>query len=182
MTLTPRLTPTTPPIPSRYRDIISPGGFSRHEPSVWIPAGVSLEDIPIVDPTRMNPNEFASPQCKRLHREPSSPHKSTSQCGIAVRVNEHDIALYRLSDDRLFASQLTCPHMGARLIQGGRILTNDIEDFAIECPLHRLRFDLRSGRLLSSGTVEDLKTFPVRFKNGLIEIGFDSMVLITDNF
>jgi nitrite reductase (NADH) small subunit len=182
MTLTPRLTPTTPPIPSRYSGSISPGLYSHSEPNVWIPAGVSLEEIPIVDPARMSPHEFASPQCKRLHREPSSPHKSSSQCGIAVRVNEQDIAIFRLADDHLFASQLTCPHMGARLIQGGRILTNDIEDFAIECPLHRLRFDLRSGRLLSSGTVDNLKTFPVRIKSGLIEIGFDSMVLITDNF
>jgi nitrite reductase/ring-hydroxylating ferredoxin subunit len=182
MTLTPRLTPTTPPVPSRIRLSVSPS--VRAPPNVWIPAGVKLEDIPLVEPIRITSDDLVSPQCKRLHREPSSPHRIGSQCGLAVRVNEEDIALFRVNScsDRIFATQLTCPHMGARLIQGGRVMVDDIEDIAIECPLHRLRFDLRTGKLLSKGISDSLKIFPTRFRDGVLEIGFDSMVLIADHF
>ena len=178
MTLTPRLTPTTPPVPSRRPPVSSP----RMPPNVWMPVGVSLEDIPIINPTRVSTNEMTSPQCKRLHREPSSPHAYSAQCGINVRVNEQEISILRISESKMFAVQSACPHMGAKLVQGGRILLSDIEDLAIECPLHRLRFDLSSGKLLSNGPVDDLKTFPVRIKDGQVEVGFESMVLTSDNF
>ena len=182
MTLTSRLTPTTPPLPTRQSAILSPS--VQTPPSVWIPAGVSVDDIPEIEPVRISSHEFVSPQCKRLHREPTSPHRSETQCGMAVRVNEEDIALFRVSScpNRIYATELTCPHMGARLVQGARILLDDIQDLAIECPLHRLRFDLHSGKLLSSGISDNLRTFPTRVREGSIEIGFESMVLVTEDF
>jgi nitrite reductase/ring-hydroxylating ferredoxin subunit len=182
MTLTPRLTPTTPPVPNRNRPSVSPSIKVR--PNVWIPAGVRLADIPRVEPTRITSDDLVSPQCKRLHREPSSPHRVGSQCGLAVRVNEEDIALFRVDSfpERIYATQLTCPHMGARLIQGGRLLVDDIEDIVIECPLHRLRFDLNTGKLMSKGISDNLKVFPTRVRDDVLEIGFESMVLVAENF
>jgi nitrite reductase/ring-hydroxylating ferredoxin subunit len=182
MTLTPRLTPTTPPVPNRYRDMASPP--PKIYPNVWIPSGFKISDIPSVNPSRVSADEFMSPQCKRLHRQPSSPHRSEHKCGITVRVNEEDIALFRIApNDRMYASHAQCPHMGAHLVQGGRILIDDIEDIAIECPLHKLRFDLKTGKLLTNGNSDHLKSFPVRvMSDGSVEIGFESMVLLTDNF
>lgn len=73
--------------------------------------------------------------------------------------------------------------MGANLTQGGRLLVDDIEDFAIECPLHKLRFDLRSGKLLCKGVAESLKIHPVRVKgDGTIEVGFEELILEVDGF
>ena len=66
--------------------------------------------------------------------------------------------------------------MGADLT-GGRILMDDIEDLVIECPLHKIRFDLRTGKSISSGfSVSGLETYPTRISpNGEIEIGFTSL-------
>ena len=182
MTLTPRLTPTTPPVTNRQRESVSPA--PKIIPNVWIPCGLKVGDIPVVNPSRVSAQEFMSPQCKRLHREPSSPHRSEQKCGVTVRVNEEDISLYRISySDQIYATHANCPHMGAKLVNGGRILVDDIEDLAIECPLHRLRFDLKTGKLMSNGSADHLKTFPTRVRDdGSIEIGFESMVLLTDNF
>ena len=137
----------------------------------------------------------------KLHRNPSSPFLSgihtQAPCGVPVRVNESDIALFRLElkggmGSKLFATQLTCPHMGGDLTEGSKILVTDVEDLIIECPLHHYRFDMRSGRLASTGTpltgnsnegggggkkVGPLQTYPVRVnkETELIEIGFEAL-------
>jgi len=134
----------------------------------------------------------------KLHRNPSSPFPSGVHahvpCGVPVRVNESDIALFRLElkggmGSKLFATQLTCPHMGGNLTEGSKILVTDVEDLIIECPLHHYRFDIRNGRLASAGTppvgysneksqqVGPLQTYPVRVnvETELIEIGFEAL-------
>ena len=125
-------------------------------------------------------SELISPQFTRLHRQPSSPHRSLAPCGTPLRVNETDIAIFKVYDT-VFATQLNCSHMGANLTEGGRLLIDDIEECAVECPLHKMRFDLRTGKSLSSTPgVDKLKIFPVRTNAlGFIEIGFDELVFLT---
>ena len=75
--------------------------------------------------------------------------------------------------------------MGADLLDGGRLLVDDIEDVVIECPLHRMRFDLETGKPASSATVgvDRLTTYPIRVnEGGIVEIGFDSMVISVLDF
>ncbi len=176
MTRSPPRTPDTPLAAERERpySVLLEAETSN---LVWMPTGVHISDIPLIFPNRISSEELFSPQCKRLHREPSSPHRMDALCGIPVHLNETDIGLFRLhGTDGIFATQLTCPHMGARLTQGARFLVNDIEDVAIECPLHKMRFDLKSGKLLSRGSAENLKTYPSRIRNdGNLEIGFEAI-------
>jgi len=46
-----------------------------------------------------------------------------------------------------------------------------VEGEAIVCPRHGARFDLRSGKALCLPAVDDIPTYPVRVKDGKIELG-----------
>ena len=163
--------------------------------TIWIPTNLTLSDIPKMKASYVSPGDMKMSPAK-LHRNPSSPFPSgiRAPCGIPVRVNETDIALFRLElkggmGSMLFATQLTCPHMGGNLTEGSKILVTDVEDLVIECPLHHYRFDMRTGRLASAGTppvgyshdknqqVGPLQTYPVRInkETELIEIGFEAL-------
>jgi len=71
--------------------------------------------------------------------------------------------------------------MGQDLTDGSKVFVNDIEDLVIECPLHKLRFDLRNGALTSIGPATmqtlSLTTYPIRVNTltDRLEIGFESL-------
>lgn len=171
----------TPLKPPRSTPRLTPrlSSLSQRSPNIWVSTGILGGEITVQYPVKVSSPSLFS----RLHRQPSSPHRPVAACGTAVRVNEEDIAIYRIFDT-FFATQLNCSHMGANLIRGGRLLIDDIEDCAIECPLHKLRFDLRTGKCLSGASgAEQLKVYPVREnEQGIIEIGFDELALCTDDF
>lgn len=50
-----------------------------------------------------------------------------------------DIAIFRTSDDQLFALQDQCPHSGGPLSQG------IVFDHKVACPLHNWNIDLATG-------------------------------------
>ena len=52
------------------------------------------------------------------------------------------IVLYHLTDG-FFATQATCTHVFAPLARG-----KIIDDCNVQCPLHRARFDIRSGEVV----------------------------------
>jgi 3-phenylpropionate/trans-cinnamate dioxygenase ferredoxin subunit len=60
----------------------------------------------------------------------------------AFTVGGEKIALYHLSDG-FFATQANCTHIFAPLARG-----KIIEDSKVQCPLHRARFDIRTGKVL----------------------------------
>jgi nitrite reductase (NADH) small subunit len=74
--------------------------------------------------------------------------------GRAYRLGDELVAVFRLRDGRLFATQGPCPHQGGPLADGivgaGKVL----------CPLHARRFDLATGRSLGGGC-PDLVTYTV---------------------
>jgi len=57
-------------------------------------------------------------------------------------VSGQKIVLYRLSDG-YFATQASCTHIFAPLARG-KIL----DDCKVQCPLHRARFDIRTGAVV----------------------------------
>lgn len=67
----------------------------------------------------------------------------------AVKAGDTGLVLYRLSDG-YFATQSRCTHLFASLGKG-KIL----EDRCVQCPLHRARFDIRTGE------VEEWANWPV---------------------
>jgi anthranilate 1,2-dioxygenase ferredoxin component len=67
------------------------------------------------------------------------------------------------TDDGLFAVNDRCTHQ-ASLLSGGRIRRG-----AVMCPLHGARFELETGRCVG-GAYRDLRTFPLRITDGMIEV------------
>jgi 3-phenylpropionate/trans-cinnamate dioxygenase ferredoxin subunit len=69
------------------------------------------------------------------------------------------LAIYRLEDDRFFATDGLCTHERVHLADGlvmGRI---------IECPKHNGRFDIPTGQAKGAPACVNLKTFPVKVED-----------------
>ena len=59
-----------------------------------------------------------------------------------IRTETMDVALFRTSDDRVFALRDACPHKGGPLSQG------IVHGTSVTCPLHNWKIDLASGEAL----------------------------------
>lgn len=59
-----------------------------------------------------------------------------------VRTAAGDIAVFRTSDDKVFALRDACPHKGGPLSQG------IVHGTSVTCPLHNWKIDLASGEAL----------------------------------
>jgi nitrite reductase (NADH) small subunit len=72
-----------------------------------------------------------------------------------------DVAVFRTSDDRVFALDDHCPHKGGRLSQG------IVHGHAVTCPLHNWVIGLQDGEAqgLDSGCT---RAIPVRLENGRV--------------
>ncbi|MBC2669900.1 Rieske (2Fe-2S) protein [Novosphingobium piscinae] len=75
--------------------------------------------------------------------------------GWHVLIVRDDTGLHALND--------RCTHQAA-LLSPGRVRRG-----AVMCPLHGARFEVASGRCLG-GAYPDLRTFPVRSTDGMIEV------------
>lgn len=72
-----------------------------------------------------------------------------------------------------FAAQRKCPHLGFNLCKG------KLDGEAVVCPLHKAKFDLRTGRVerdpkllfIGMKAKSDLKTYPVREMGEDIYVG-----------
>ena len=76
------------------------------------------------------------------------------------------IAVFNVSD-RYYAIEDRCTHDDGPLVEG------DLDEYAIECPRHGARFDIRNGKALSMPAVVDVPWFPVRVEGDEIQIGFE---------
>jgi nitrite reductase (NADH) small subunit len=74
--------------------------------------------------------------------------------GRTFAVGTDRIAVFRSRDGNVFATQATCPHKGGPLADG--LLGGS----TLLCPLHALKFDLRTGTAQNSDCT--LKTYPTR--------------------
>jgi len=85
--------------------------------------------------------------------------------------------LYHLSDG-FFATQASCTHIFAPLARGKLL-----DDRNVQCPLHRARFDIRSGKVVNWANFppgiqmlnvvrgeKDLRTFKVIVDDGFVKI------------
>lgn len=82
---------------------------------------------------------------------------------LECRVSGLSIALFRVGQE-VFATDGLCTHGASRLCDGFQ------EGFAIECPLHQGRFDVRTGQCLAAPVTRDLRAYPTRLVDGRIEI------------
>ena len=80
-----------------------------------------------------------------------------------VKTVEGCVAIFRTSDDRIFALEDRCPHKGGPLSEG--IVHGD----RVTCPLHNWVFDMNSGA--AQGADEgQVQTYAVRVQGGRILI------------
>lgn len=78
----------------------------------------------------------------------------TPGSGREFMVGRERIAVFRLDDGRVFASEAWCPHRGAPLVHA------PLGDATVTCPLHGWRFDLTNGGAILGGC--SLLTYPIR--------------------
>jgi 3-phenylpropionate/trans-cinnamate dioxygenase ferredoxin subunit len=64
-----------------------------------------------------------------------------------------------------YAIEDVCTHDDGPLGQG------EVDGCEIICPRHGARFDLRTGKVLTLPAVQDVQTYPIRAKDGMLEIG-----------
>ena len=76
-------------------------------------------------------------------------------------------AIYRDEDGEVFATDGLCTHEKVRLCDG--LVMGD----QIECPKHNGRFNYKTGSAERLPCVVDLKTYPVRVVDGVVEIGLE---------
>jgi 3-phenylpropionate/trans-cinnamate dioxygenase ferredoxin component len=69
------------------------------------------------------------------------------------------------TESGIYAVENLCTHMDSPLYGG------TIEGEAIRCPLHGLKFDLRTGEPFTMGLPDPLKTYAVRVDGDSVTIG-----------
>ena len=79
--------------------------------------------------------------------------------GRSVIIGGKNIAIFRPRSGAVYATQADCPHLGGPLADG--ILTGD----SVVCPLHEMKFDLKSGEP-ARNLCDRLQTYEVRVTPG----------------
>ncbi len=80
-----------------------------------------------------------------------------------IKTDTMTIAIFRTSDDRVFAMKDECPHKQGPLSQG------IVHGTSVTCPLHNWKIDLASGEAL--GPDEGCtNVFATRVENGMVSI------------
>ena len=83
---------------------------------------------------------------------------------LFVEVDEKKIVVFNLGGD-LYALGDVCSHDDGPLGDG------EIEGMDIICPRHGARFDIRTGEAILLPAAVDIPAYPVRIKDGMIEVG-----------
>jgi len=82
---------------------------------------------------------------------------------LRVDVGSEAIGLFNV-DGEVYAISDTCTHAEASLCEG------DIEGDEVLCPLHFASFNIRTGECTGPPADEDLKTYPIRIVDEMIEV------------
>lgn len=80
-----------------------------------------------------------------------------------VDVDGEPVAVYRLYGG-FHAVEDVCTH------DGGELAGGPIEGYAVECPRHGARFDLRTGAVLSPPAYRPIRVYAVRIEAGRVQV------------
>jgi 3-phenylpropionate/trans-cinnamate dioxygenase ferredoxin component len=86
---------------------------------------------------------------------------------VACKIGGVQIALYML-EGAIYATSNICTHAFALLSDGM------IEDDCIECPLHNARFDIKTGKAMTSPAEVDLQTYETRVEDRTVLVRIPS--------
>lgn len=91
--------------------------------------------------------------------------------GVCVKYGNDQIALFNFTRrGEWYASQNLCPHRMQMALSRGMIGTAEGEP-KVACPFHKKTFSLIDGRCMNSDDCGDIKTYPVKIKDGVVFIG-----------
>jgi 3-phenylpropionate/trans-cinnamate dioxygenase ferredoxin subunit len=80
-----------------------------------------------------------------------------------VDVDGTAVAVFNLGGE-YFAIRDICPH------DGGELANGKLEGEEIVCPRHGARFSVRTGAVLGPPAYEDVRSYPVRIMQGVVQI------------
>ena len=84
---------------------------------------------------------------------------------LFLEIDGESIVIFNIAGS-FFAIADVCSHDDGPLGDG------ELErEYEISCPRHGAHFDVRTGKALTPPAVQDIPAFPVRVRNGEIEIG-----------
>ncbi len=83
---------------------------------------------------------------------------------LFVAIGDLDIVVFNIAG-QYFAIEDRCTH------DDGPIGEGDLEGYAIVCPRHGARFDVRTGEVLAPPAPVPVPAFPVRVREGQVEVG-----------
>ena len=83
---------------------------------------------------------------------------------LFVELGDTPIAIFNIADN-FYAIRDQCSHENLEIGDG------DVDGYALICPHHGARFDLRTGEALTLPAVESVPVYPVRVRDGMIELG-----------
>ena len=97
----------------------------------------------------------------------------------AVQVDTIGVVVVRTPDDRIRALRDVCPHQGAKLSRGGRLLefveadeasgyrlSDDV--FVVRCPWHGYEFDVDTGRCPVEPDRTRVRAYDVSVEDGIL--------------
>ena len=84
---------------------------------------------------------------------------------LFIEADDEYIVVFNIAGD-FYAFADLCSHDDGPLGDG------EIEGFEVACPRHGARFDVRSGEALTLPAVAAIPAYPVRVREGQVEVGF----------
>lgn len=112
--------------------------------------------------TLYNYNQLAVEQCEFIEIAPVEDLESGDR--LFVEIDEQPIVIFNIAGEYYAIADL-CSHDDGPLGDG------ELEGFDINCPRHGAKFDVRTGDVLSLPAIVDIPAYPVRVRDGQIEIG-----------
>ena len=90
-----------------------------------------------------------------------------------VKTPQGKIAVFRTSENEVFAIEDHCPHKGGPLSQG------IVHGNAVTCPLHNWVISLETGKALGADEGE-VRTIRVRNDDGALSIALESLMMAAE--
>jgi 3-phenylpropionate/trans-cinnamate dioxygenase ferredoxin component len=82
---------------------------------------------------------------------------------LLKEVDGYFIAVFNV-DDEFYAIEDVCTH------DGGPVAEGELDDYAIECPRHGARFDIRTGKVLSFPAVTPVPALAVKIEADAVHV------------
>lgn len=88
---------------------------------------------------------------------------------LITEVDGYFIAIFNVNDE-FFCIEDVCTH------DGGPVAEGDLDEYAIACPRHGARFDIRTGKVLSFPAVVPVSTFPVKLEADAVHVDISALL------